>query len=392
MDVLRRNWKQIDFSLVITLMLLTAYSCVAIYAATYGKLDPAIPNHAWMKQLMFGVIGFIAMWVMAAIDYRSLRKIHWWIYGITTFLLVAVYGFHAVNGAHSWIPLPVFTLQPSEFAKLSMIVSLAHLMAERDESEFPDYRIRTTWLMWVLMIVPFALILKEPALGQALVMVSIFAVMYLMFLRRSFFALGVTLFVIGCVVFIALPVQFPAQTTLIVQNVLIKHHILHGYQADRILTWLDHTYLPLGAGYNIRQAQTAIGSGQLFGEGWLSGLETSTGGVPNQWTDYIFTAIGEEFGFVGSSLLVFLFLVLVYRLVRAANSSQDTFGTYIVMGVVGMFSFQVFENVGMDMYLSPSTGITLPFISYGGSSVLANYMACGLALSVLLRRKRLSFS
>lgn len=392
MDLLRRNWKLIDYTLVVTLILLTAYSCIAIYAATYGKLDPQIPSHAWMKQLVFGIIGFIVMWFVAAYDYRSLRKIHWWIYGITTFLLVAVFGFHSVNGAHSWIPLSVFSLQPSEFAKLSLVITLATMMADRDEAEFPDYRLLTTWPMWVVTLVPFALTLKEPALGQALVMFSLFAVMYLMFVRRSLFALGVTFFMIVCVVLIALPVEFPTQATAFVQNVLIKHNILHGYQANRILTWLDHTYLPLGAGYNIRQAQTAIGSGQLFGEGWLNGLETSTGGVPNQWTDYIFTAIGEEFGFVGSSTLVFLFLILVYRLVRAATSSQDTFGTYIVMGIVGMFSFQVFENIGMDMYLSPSTGITLPFISYGGSSLVANFMAVGLALSVLLRKKRLSFA
>ena len=378
--------------MIVTLILLTAYSCIAIYAATYGKKDLSIPSHAWMKQMIYGIIGFVAMWVLTAYDYRSLRKIHWWLYGITTFLLVAVYAFHPINGARSWIPLPGFSLQPSEFSKLAIVITLATMMAERDESEFPDYRLHTTWPMLLVVIVPTVLTLKEPALGQALVMLSIFAVMFMMFVRRSWFALGITIFVLISIVFIALPVEFPVQATAFVQNVLIKHNILHGYQANRILTWLDHTYLPLGAGYNIRQAQTAIGSGQLFGEGWLSGLETSSGGVPNQWTDYIFTAIGEEFGFIGSSLLVLLFLILVYRLVRAAGSSQDTYGTYLVMGIVGMFSFQVFENIGMDMYLSPSTGITLPFISYGGSSMLANFLATGIAMSVLLRKKRLSFS
>lgn len=392
MDVLRRNWKQVDFLLVVTLLCLAAYSCVAIYAATFGKADPSIPSHAWMKQLMYGIVGFVLMWATTVFDYRSLRKIHWWLYGSTLFLLLAVYAFHPVNGARSWIPLPGFSLQPSEFAKLTMIVTLASLMAAVDEADEPDYRLHKTWKMWLVMIVPFALTLKEPALGQSLVMFAIFCTMFVLFVRRSWFVLGTTFFVAFCVVAIALPIQFPAQATAFVQNVLIGHHLLHGYQADRILTWLDPSYLPLGAGYNIRQAQTAIGSGQLFGEGWLAGIETSTGGVPNQWTDYIFTSIGEEFGFVGASLLVFLFLVLIHRLIRAAAVSQDTFGTYVVMGVVAMFGFQVFENIGMDMYMSPSTGITLPFISYGGSSMVANFIACGLAMSVLLRKKRLSFA
>jgi len=391
--VLRRYWRQVDYILVATVVLLTCYSCMAIYAATFGKADPKIPSHAWMKQLVFGIIGFCLMWAVAIYDYRSLRKVYWWIYAGSCILLVAVWKFPAVNGAHSWISLPGISFQPSEFAKIAMIIALAGLMTEVDESEFPDYRLVKTWPMWLTMAVPFALTLKEPALGQALVMFAIFCTMYILYVRRTWFVIMVVLFVGFCVVFIALPMQFPIEATNLVENVLVKHfHLLHGYQADRILAWLDTSYQPLGAGYNVRQAQTAIGSGQLFGEGWLGGLETSSGGVPNQWTDYIFSAIGEEFGFIGSSTLVFLFLVLVYRLVRAANLAQDTFGTYIAMGVVAMFGFQVFENIGMDMYMSPSTGITLPFISYGGSSVVVNYLAVGFVLGVALRRKRLRFS
>ncbi|QSO50084.1 FtsW/RodA/SpoVE family cell cycle protein [Alicyclobacillus mengziensis] len=385
-----KNWKRIDFVLIGTCILLSIVSCIAVYAATYGKVSPLIPTHAWVKQMVYGIIGFVAMLFFAfQFDYRSLRKLHWWLYGGTTFLLVAVFAFHPINGARSWIPLPGFTVQPSEFAKLTLIFTLAALMAKVDEAEYPDYRIRKTLPLWILTIVPFALTLKEPALGQAIVMFAIFFTMYVLFLRRAWFISSVVIFVAFCVVFIALPVEFPATALNFLQNVVIKHHLLHGYQADRILTWLNPSYQISGAGYEIHQAQIAIGSGQVFGEGWLRGVETSTGGVPNQWTDYIFTAPAEEFGFLGSSIIILLFLVLVYRLVRAASLSGDTFGAYIIIGIVALFSFQVFENIGMDMYLSPSTGITLPFISYGGSSVLANYIAVGLAINVTLQSRKL---
>jgi rod shape determining protein RodA len=392
-DILRKNYRDLDFILIGTVLALVAYGCVAIFAATYQKLDPLIPNHAWLKQVFFAVIGLVAMFFAAAYDYRSLRKFQWWIYGSIVVLLTAVFKFPKVNGAHSWIHLPGFNMQPSEFAKVALILVVAGFMASIDEQEFPDYRLHRTWPV-ILMFVPvFMLTYKEPALGQALVMFAIVALMYMMFVKPTTFGLSTSLVVIGGIFIVAVPLQFPNQATAFVQNVLVGHlHILHGYQADRILTWLDPNYKLLGPGYNIHQSQTAIGSGQLFGEGFLNGIETQSGGVPNQWTDYIFTAIGEEFGFVGSSLLILLFLTLIYRLVKIAGAAQDTFGTYIIIGVIGMFAFQVFENIGMDMYMSPSTGITLPFISYGGSALLVDFVSIGLALSVTLRKKKLRFS
>ncbi len=391
MDVLRRNGRQIDFVLVGVTVLLLAYGCVAVLAATYSNPDPNIPSHAWIKQLLYGVVGLGIMTVMGVYDYRGLRKYHWWIYGVTTVLLVAVFGFHSINGAHSWIPLSVFSIQPSEFAKISLIVSTAAFLAGREEAEFPDRRWFKSWPVLALLIVPFALTYKEPALGQALVMLAITGTMYVMYMRRAWFGVAITFLVTGGVLVVAVPILFPQQAIQFVNQVVLKHHLLRGYQADRILTWLNPSYQLSSAGYNIHQAQVAIGSGQLFGQGFLNGVETNAGAVPNQWTDYIFSAIGEEFGFVGGSILVLLFMIMVHRLIRIAANAQDAFGSYVVMGIVGMFAFQVFENVGMDVYMSPSTGITLPFISYGGSSIVANLMCIGLALSVALRRKKLYF-
>lgn len=395
MEILRRNFRQIDFSLIGVLLLIAAYSCVALLAATYGKSGIDVPTHVVSKQVIFEVMGLITMIAVAAFDYRSLRKIHWWIYGFSLLLLLAVFGFHATAGAHSWIPMGPLKFQPSEFAKIAMIISIAAYMADIDEAEFPVYSIKNFFVVLGLFVVPFLLVLKEPALGQALVMFAIVITMYVVFAKRSHFLLTTTILLVAVGGITALSVAFSTQAANWLQQqqtFLSNHHLMHGYQLDRIISWLNPNYEPLGAGFNVHHAFLAVGSGQVFGEGLFNGAQTRGGWVPNQWTDYIFTAIAEEFGFVGASTLILLFLMLIYRLVKISGGSQDTFGTYIIMGMVGMFAFQVFENVGMDMYMSPSTGITLPFISYGGSSLIANYISVGLALSVALRKKKLRFS
>lgn len=391
METLRRNLRELDYTLIGVLLLLAVYSCVALLASTYGQTD-VTTSHLLPRQILFEVLGFVAMFVVMAMDYRSVRKVHWWFYVVSILLLVVVFKMPLVNGAHSWIPLPVFALQPSEFAKMALIITLATHMATVDEQEFPSYGMKSSWQVWALCLIPFVLTLKEPALGQALVMFAITGCMYMVFTKRSYFSMMIAVIALIVCGTTVVANQYPKQSASFIENVLVKHHVLKSYQADRITTWLDPSYNNLNEGYNIHQAQVAVGSGQLFGEGLFNGISTRGGWVPNQTTDYIFTAIGEEFGFVGSSVLVLLFLILIYRLIKVAGTSQDTFGTYLIMGICGMFAFQVFENIGMDMYLSPSTGITLPFISYGGSSLIVNYMAVGLVMSVSLRRKKLRFS
>jgi len=392
MENTRRRIRDIDFSMISVLVIFAIYSCVAVLAATYGKISIDIPAHAWMKQAMFELVGVVGMVLMASIDYRTLRRLKWWIYCFSILSLLVVFAMPGSHGAHSWIPLKVFSLQPSEFAKLSLILSIAAYMADIDEAEFPDYRLRKTIPIWILFIIPFALTYKEPALGQALVMFAIVMTMLSIFIKRSHFVVLTTTFVAICLGTTLVLVQFPTQAFTFIQKVLIPHHILKGYQADRILSWLDPKYQLSNAGFNVHETEYAIGSGRMFGEGLLNGHATSGGWVPNQWTDYIFSAIGEEFGFMASSILILLFMILIYRLIRIAGTSPDTFGTYVIIGIIGMFGFQIFENIGADMYMSPSTGITLPFISYGGSSLLANFMAIGIAISISMRRKKLRFN
>jgi rod shape determining protein RodA len=391
LSTMRKLLRRFDLVLVAVLLLLAGFSCASLYSYALAKQQAVSGFSAnWVKQALFEVIGLIVMVVTAVfLDYRALRKVRWVLYAISIVLLIVVFAMPPINGAQSWIPLPGFNLQPSEVAKVTMIIVMAHYMARVEESEAPNYGLRHLLPLGLMLIVPFALTLKEPALGQALVMFAIFMTMFVVFTKRTYVVL-LTLALFGLVVLCGFALQHPIASEHFVTNVLIKHHLLQSYQADRILSWLDPNYDLQRAGFNVHWAQIAIGSGELFGEGWLNGSMTAH--VPNQDTDYIFSLIGDEFGFVGGSLLVFLFLIMVYRLVKIAATIEDPFGVYLTMGFVGMFAFQVFENIGMDVYLSPSTGITLPFISYGGSSLLVNYFCIGLVLSVSLRRKKLSFT
>lgn len=390
-DALRRQFRQIDFVLLGVVGLLAAFSCLALVAVSHGKSVAELQvSHIVERQMIWEVVGFIGMVVTAGYDYRGLRKWHWWLYGLSILMLMAVYGMPRTNGAHSWIHLGPISGEPSEFAKLGLIVSIAAYMAGVDEQEQPRYGLRNLLPIFGLLLVPFVLTYKEPALGQALVMFAIVMTMYVVFATRLHFVLltGLLFSLVGGVAYMAN--ARPIQTTKFMES-LVKHKILQQFQVSRIVTWINPQYDLNNTGFAVHHAQIAVGSGGLFGEGLFKGILTTSSSVPNQTTDYIFTAIAEEFGFVASGLLILLFLVLVYRIIKVAGLSQDSFGTYLLMGIAGMFGFQVFENIGMNVYLSPSTGITLPFISYGGTSLVANYLAIGLAISVSVRRKQLNF-
>ncbi|MBX6353341.1 MAG: rod shape-determining protein RodA [Thermoflavifilum sp.] len=390
MDTIRRMWRDVDWLLIAVVLVLTGIGCIAVGSATRSHANPSMPTHAALKQAVFALIGLVVMVFATWFDYRMLRRVRWILYGLSLVLLVVVFAFPEVNGAKSWIQLGPFSFQPSELAKLTLILVIASYMAGIDESEVPDYRL-WRWLPVIAMwLPPFALTMKEPALGQALVMFAITCTLLATFAKTSQFRWMTALFVVVVAGLVVISVFFDQQAVAVVQY-MVQKHWLHDYQANRILTWLDPAYGPRTVGYNVHQAEVAIGSGGVFGAGLFRGTLTGGGWVPNQWTDYIFSAIGEEMGFVGSSLVVVLYILLVQRLVRIAGLATDTFGTYLVMGMVGMFAFQAFENIGMDLYMSPSTGITLPFVSYGGTSLVVNYLCIGVAMSVAVRRRKLRF-
>lgn len=384
------NFRRVDPIMIGTVVALSIYGCVAILAASHGKSIAVLgTSHIVEKQMVWDIVGLIVMTLIANFDYRILRKWSRWVYGIGILSLLTVYGFAPVNGSRSWIHFSSFTMEPSEFVKLGLIVSVAAYMAKVDDlGEIHGKSLRHTLLIFGMLTLPWALTFKEPNLGQSLVMLVTVLTMYVVFIKRLPFIILSLLFptVVGAIAYMVL--SMPKEATSGIQY-LVTHHVLKSYQVSRIVTWINPNYDLTGTGYEIHQTQLAVGSGGLFGEGLFGGILTNDpAGVPNQTTDYIFTAIAEEFGFIGSVILIMLFLVLIQRIVRAASLSQDTFGTYVLSGVLGMIGFQVFENIGMNMYLSPSTGITLPFISYGGTSVVANYIAIGLALGVLVRSKK----
>jgi len=387
METLRRNIRQLDFGVLGLLLLLGGYAFMAIAASTRHNPNPNIPSHILAHQIVWEVLGVIVMLSTIAFDYRWLRRARWWIYVVSIVSLIIVFFLPAQLGAHSWIDLKVLSVQPSEVAKLSLIIWLAGFMADRDEAERPDYRIRKVWPIAPIFVLPFALTFKEPALGQALVLFAITLTMYTVFAKRTHFAFILVGTVAIVSVFSLAASMFSKQSTDFINNVIVKDHLLKSYQVNRITVWLNPKYSQDHYGYNIHVAQIAVGSGKLFGEGLFNGTLTNNGWVPNQWTDYIFTAVGEELGYVGSATLIFLFLLLIFRLNKIAQTASDAFGTYMTLGIIGMLSFQIFENIGMDMYLSPSTGITLPFISYGGTSLVVDYFAIGLVLGIGVRRR-----
>jgi rod shape determining protein RodA len=275
-----------------------------------------------------------------------------------------------INGAHSWIVLPAgFQVQPSEFAKIALIVLAAMLLGERrDGAEAPDAR--DVWWTIALSGPPVLLILMQPDVGTVMVVaVVVFGIISLSGVSGRW--------ILGILTAAALGV------------VIVMHlHLLEQYQIDRLTNFTQPHRDTQGFGYNTHQARIAIGSGGLLGQGLFKGTQTNGQFVPEQETDFVFTVAGEEFGLVGSALIVILLGVVLWRGISIAGRAEDGFGTLVAIGVVCWFGFQAFENIGMTVGIMPVTGLPLPFVSYGGSSMFANMLAVGLLQNVYMRSDR----
>ncbi|WP_018132242.1 rod shape-determining protein RodA [Effusibacillus pohliae] len=380
---LKRHIKDFDFLMLLVLLAISAISTVAVYSTTVHR--PGMEDW-YVKEVAWQIVSYIGTLFFAILDYEMFRnRVAWIGYGISLFLLVIVFAFPAVKGAHSWILLPGFQFQPSEFAKIFVILTIADYMAKirQQQTAFGWKQFGT-----VLLIagVPLVLIVKQPALGQALVLIGILFSMTVLFVsRRQLILLAIAGGLLGTAVILGTAV-FPDQTLKLIHNLPLAEH-----QKERIVTFLDPEADPTGIGYQVMQAKIAVGAGQLFGKGLLHGSQTEGAWVPEQWTDFIFSAIAEQFGFVGSSCLILLFFVFLYRMILVASTAPDDFSVYFIAGAFGMFAFQIFENIGMNLTIMPVAGITLPFVSYGGSSLLTNFSVVGIVLSIALRRRKLAF-
>ncbi len=363
--------RHLDWALLLALAGICGLGLVMIYSATRGKVAPYDTSFV-KKQVMFMMIGVVVMALAAFVDYRRLRELVTPIYVVSMLLLLAVLSplGSDIQGTKGWFVIGPFQLQPSELAKLAMVLAIAAL-ASAFQGEIT---LRRLGALLLLAALPIGLIMLEPDLGQSLVM--------------------------GCILLTLLVVAGVKPRHLAVLGVftgLAVFGVLHSgaldtYQKDRLTTFLGQDNAQEAkttqrkSAYNLNQAKNAIGSGGITGKGLFDAPLTRNAQVPEQRTDFIFTALGEQFGFVGSAGLIALYSLLIWRIWRTAQLARDDFGSYLCVGILGLFLFQIFENAGMTMGIMPITGITLPFMSYGGSSLLLGFAALGLVLNVHMRR------
>jgi rod shape determining protein RodA len=360
--------RHLDPTLLISGLALTAFGNLMVYSASSSRLrDQGLsPRYLLNRQMTFSLIGLAVMVVVATFNYRRLRAWAFPLYLAGLALLIAVLSplGASAKGAQRWINVGFFQLQPSEFMKLAVLVALAYFLSERRGHPAAGAVLGAC----ALVLVPAVLIFKQPDLGTLLVLMALLLTMLVVGGTRAR-----TMFVI---------------LLLGVSSVIgILHtHVLKDYQLARLTAFLDPSADKQRTGYNLDQARIAVGSGQLTGKGLFTGTQTNLDFVPEVQTDFIFTAVGEELGFVGSVVLLGLFAIFLWRGLRIAMLSKDLFGTMLAAGVVAMLAFQMFINIGMTIGVSPITGIPLPFVSYGGSSIVTTYIATGLLLNVHMRR------
>jgi rod shape determining protein RodA len=361
---LARSW---DWLLILITCGLTAVGTLLVWAATAPSLRAAgLDPHTYLKKtVLWAALGIILMFVTASIDYRWYRRWTPAIYAAALLLLLAVLAVgQSVNGAKAWIALPGgFQIEPSEFAKLGLVLSTAWLLSRRPlkagRPEMKDVGLA------VLAAAPLILLVeREPALGMMLVLVVTLAGMIVVS--------GIRLYWVGGLAAAAAAALYAVS----------RLHLLKGYQLTRLTAFLHPQNNLTGAGYNGLQAKTAIGSGGMYGQGLFHGTFTGGNFVPSVQTDFIFTVAGEELGFVGCAVIVFLLGFLVFRAIRTAAVTDDMFGMLVASGVAIWFLFQSFVNIGMAIGIMPITGLPLPFVSYGGSAIFTDMIAVGLLQSV----------
>ena len=364
-------WRHIDGVLLSTVLAIAGFGVLMVFSATRHRNDPGGLGHNYYfleRQAAFVIAGVVVMAIATAIDYRVIRDFAALVYVAMLTVLLAVLSPLGSNskGAQAWIQLGSFQLQPSELSKIGLIICLAaYLSSSRGEVTFRRF---TTTL--VLAGVPMLLIQAQPDLGTNLVFAAILLGVLLVAGVR-----GRHLAVLGVLAVVA-------------AVAVVQLGVLQKYQVDRLSGFINPSANVQGSTYNLDQSKTTIGSGGVLGKGLFDGKQTNLAYVPEQHTDFIFTAVGEQLGLVGSAALLVLFAIVVWRVWRIAALAKDLSGTLICVGVLAMIVFQIFENVGMTMGIMPVTGIPLPLMSYGGSSALATFAGIGLVLNVHMRRFR----
>lgn len=362
--------KQLNFAVGALLLIgtLLVWAATRQWFASQG-LDP---QYYVKRHVLNIIIGLLLAYGTTLVDYRLLRAYTPFVWGAGVLGLVAVLipGIGStINGAKAWISFPGgFTLQPAELAKIAVIIGMAMLLAEaRDKDSAPSHK--DVMKSLVVALVPMALIMLEPDLGEALIISA--AVIAIIGVSGAPSRWVIGLLLVG----------------VLTGLVAVKAGVIHEYQVKRLQSFVNPSADPQQSGYQLRQSRITIGSGGIIGRGLFNGPQTNGRFVPEQQTDFIFTVAGEELGFLGSGFILLLFGLFFVRAFAIASRTTDIFGRLVCIGVIAWFAFQAFENMGMTMGLMPMTGVPLPFMSYGGSSMFANLVGLGLLQSVHLRSR-----
>ncbi|MHB8895027.1 MAG: rod shape-determining protein RodA [Candidatus Geothermincolia bacterium] len=362
-EIMRRlPFRKMDKLLLFAALALGVFGVLMIFSATRAD-NPS--TFYLKKQAIFLIVGVIVMLLAASFDYRKIMPYSKIIYAVSLVLLAIVFIFPTVNGAHRWIPLGFFPMQPSEIAKIAVILTLGTFIADRHLELGPN---KDFLKALGIGVGAMFLIFLEPDLGVTL----------------AVFVVTMAMLIVGGARFRQMAVVGAGTAVLLTAAIGLK--LLKAYQLTRLLVFVKPDMDPLHSGYNLLQSKIAIGSGQLIGKGLFNGTQTNLKFIPEHHTDFIFSVVGEELGFIGGAILLALFAVLIWRALKIAITAREPFGTMIAVGIVVMFFFQILVNVGMTMGIMPITGVPLPFMSYGGTSLIVNFMCIGLLLNIGMRR------
>lgn len=378
---------KLDVSLVLILLLLFLVSCISIYSAqTTGQYK----ENFLLKQIVWYGVGAGIIAAVITLDSEQLKKMSWYVYGLGLFLL----GFlivapnsiaPVINGAKAWYRVPgMGSLQPAELVKVFIILVLAKVIDDHHEKNINKTLKTDTWLLLKIgffTLIPLLLVMQQPDLGTGLVFIAI--MLGMIFISGITWKLLAPIFGTGITV-VATIFYF----VLWHPEILEKYLGVKPYQFGRIYSWLDPYNYESSAGFQLTRSLLAIGSGETSGKGY----GTREVYLPESHTDFIFSIVGEEFGFIGASILISLFFLLIYQITRVGLETKNNFYSYICVGVISMITFHVFQNIGMTIGLLPITGIPLPFISYGGSSLLGNMLAISLIFSIRYHNRKYMFS
>ncbi len=367
----RLRTPRLDWVLMLAVLGLLVLGALLVWSATSPRdaLTDGDPRAFVRKQMINVAIGLVLMVMVLATDHRWVRILAPLVYlgSIIGLVLVLVMG-TSINGSRSWLMFGGLSVQPAEFAKLAVVIGMALFVAERLEGRW-QRRVGSVEVIGMLAIagIPASLILLQPDLGTMLVLTTtVFGVLAVSGASRRWLV-GLLVCGVG------------AATAAVLE------HVLKPYQIDRFMAFTNPDLDPRGAGYNVEQARIAVGNGGLFGQGLFEGSQTQSGFVPEQHTDFIFTVAGEELGLIGAGLVIALLGVVIWRALMIAYQTDDLFGRVAAAGIACWFGFQAFQNIGMCLGIMPVTGVPLPFVSYGGSSVFASMLAVGLLQNIHLR-------